>query len=87
MWSKEFALPYSKMIIDDEEPSKKVCVLLIVVFIFFCMTKKNIKKKEVFCNFSAFDGVKQTKINQIKKRQKYETGIVVDDKRTGADIV
>ena len=40
-----------------------------------------------FCNFSAFDDVKQTKINQIKKRQKHEKGIVVDDKRTGADIV
>ena len=65
MWSKELALPYSKMIIDDEEPSKKVCVLLIVVFLFLCMTQKNLKKNEVFCNFSAFDGVKQTKINQI----------------------
>ena len=41
----------------------------------------------VLCNFSAFDDVKQTKINQIKKRQKHEKGIVVDDKRTGADIV
>ena len=54
---------------------------------FVCTTQKNLKKNMAFCNFSAFDDVKQTKINQIKKRQKHEKGIVVDDKRTGADIV